>query len=269
MPASFRNGREKLLRPVFPNKGIELAYRRKLACLIEQMAASYAYWIKACWRRKRPELAQDASPAAELEKALKRLFKHWTRRYREAAPKLAAYFATATHRRSEATLRKILRDSGISVQFKMTASMRDVMTATVAENVGLIRSIPEQFHTQIQGAVMRSVQAGRDLEQLTKDLRSRYRVTQKRAELIARDQNNKMTASFTRVRQQDLGIEKAVWLHSHGGKEPRKTHYQNSGKQYVVAEGWFDPDPKVRRNIWPGELIECKCVSKSVVRGFT
>ena len=46
-------------------------------------------------------------------------------------------------------------------------------------------------------------------------------------------------------------------MHSHAGKTVRKTHYANDGKRYNVAEGWFDPDPKVSRRIWPGELINC------------
>jgi uncharacterized protein with gpF-like domain len=94
-------------------------------------------------------------------------------------------------------------------------------------------------------------------------------VTKRRAALIARDQNNKATAVFVRVRQKQAGIKKAMWLHSHGGKEPRKTHLANDGKLYDPQKGWFDPDPKVRRRIWPGELINCRCVSRSVVEGFS
>jgi len=66
-----------------------------------------------------------------------------------------------------------------------------------------------------------------------------------------------------------LGIEQAVWLHSGGGKRKRPTHVANSGKRFNVAEGWFDPDPKVRRHIHPGELINCRCVCRPVVKGFT
>jgi uncharacterized protein with gpF-like domain len=74
---------------------------------------------------------------------------------------------------------------------------------------------------------------------------------------------------MNRARQEELGITEAVWLHSHAGKKPRPTHLANHGKRYNVAEGWFDPDPKVRKHIWPGELINCRCVSKSVVKGFS
>jgi hypothetical protein len=57
-------------------------------------------------------------------------------------------------------------------------------------------------------------------------------------------------------------------LHSGGGKEPRRTHVKNSGKKFNVAQGWFDPDKTVRKYIQPGELINCRCVSRPV-KGFS
>lgn len=261
--------RDTVLRPVHPNLGIAAAYRRRLQALIQEMAASFEHWIAAQYRKTPPRIAQDATPSAELRSELRRLGIQWQRRFDAMAPKLARWFAQAASQRSDAALRKILADGGIAVKWKMTPAQRDVLGATVEESISLIKSIPEQYHRQVEGLVMRSVQTGRDLQQLTKDLHKRYDITRKRAILIARDQNNKATASLTRARQLEVGIEQAVWLHSHGGKEPRPTHLRNSGKRYNVAEGWYDPDPRVRRRIFPGELINCRCVSKAVVKGFS
>jgi uncharacterized protein with gpF-like domain len=271
----------KATRPVHANIGIQAAYRRKLDALVCEMARSYAWWIKAQYRETPPMLAQDATkpasdatnmafdatPARELEREMSLLGKRWQARIDEAAPKLARWFADSTRRRSSAALKKILSDAGMTVEFQLTRTMRDAYEATVAENIGLIRSIGEEYHAQVGGMVMRSVTAGRDLGELTKALEARFDITRKRAALIARDQNNRATAVFTRVRQQELGL-KAVWLHSHGGREPRPTHLANNGKTYDPAVGWYDPDPKVRKHIWPGTLINCRCVSRSIVKGF-
>lgn len=260
---------EKVLRPVHPNAGIEADYRRRLYRLVDDMARSYVYWIKAAWRAKPPVLAQDATAAADLQREMKRLSKAWQDRIDAGAPELARWFSKSASRRSDAALKTILKKAGFTVKFKTTRAVRDVLDASVAENVSLIKSIASQYHTEIEGMVMRSVQAGRDLASLSKDLQARYGVTRRRAALIARDQNNKATAVITRVRQTELGITKAVWLHSHAGKVPRPTHLANDGKAYDPAVGWFDPDPRVRRRIWPGELINCRCVTKSVVKGFS
>lgn len=260
---------EKILTPVRANIGIRIAYRRKLLRFVDQMVVSYRHWIVARYRANPPAMAQDEPASKALERELRKLSKRWRKNFDDAANDLAEHFAKDVAERSSASLRAILKKGGWTVRFKMTRAMQDVLNATVAENVSLIRSIPQEFHTQIEGLVMRSVTAGRDLSTLSEELEARFKVPRRRAELIARDQNNKATAVFTRVRYQEMGIEYAIWLHSAGGKSPRKTHVANSGKRYKVSEGWFDPDPKVRKYIWPGFLINCKCVARPVVRGFT
>jgi len=58
---SFRSSKkETILAPVRPNEGLEAAYRRKLDALIDEMHGSLVWWIRAAYRAKLPELAQDA-----------------------------------------------------------------------------------------------------------------------------------------------------------------------------------------------------------------
>lgn len=260
------NPKDKILPAVRANVGLQMAYRRAMDRLIDEMHNSIMYWVRAAFRANEPEMAQDATPAIQLRTAIRKMARRWERNFADAAPRLGEYFATASERRSAAALRKILRDGGWSVEFQMTRAMRDIMAATISEQVNLIKSIPQQYLTGVQTLVMQSVQQGRDLETLSKQLQTKYGVTKRRAALIARDQNNKATASMTRARQQELGINKAVWLHSHAGKKPRPTHVAMDGKTYDVSKGMFDR--AVGRYVFPGELINCRCVSRSVVPGF-
>ena len=260
-------GKPIALAPVRSNAGIRAAYRRRLLGLVDEMIASYRRWLTAAYRANPPALARDASPAKELERALKRLAKQWQRRFDESAEELAAYFAKSAAQRSSASLRSILKKGGWTVKFKMTRAMQDILAATVAENVSLIRSIPSEFSTQVEGLVMRSVTVGRDLSVLSKSLEKKFDLPRNRAILISRDQNNKATAVFTRARYLEMGIKQAIWLHSAGGKKPRPTHVRNSGKKYDVEKGWLDP--AVGRYIWPGTEINCRCVARPVVKGFS
>jgi uncharacterized protein with gpF-like domain len=251
-----------VVEAVRPNLGIQAAYARQLQRLIEEMGRSVVYHVKAAYRANEPKMAQDATPAAELQVAIDQLTKQWQKKFDAAAPKLAKWFLLKNSQRSQSALKQILRDAGMTVEFKMTPLVRDVMRASVEENVQLIKSIPQKYLNEVQGHVMRSVTTGRDLGQLTKDLQKQFGVTYKRAAFIARDQNNKATSAIQRARQVDLGLNK-------GGKEPRPTHVANHGKQFDIVEGWFDPDPRVRKRIMPGELINCKCVWKPVIPGFS
>lgn len=260
---------ERVLRPVRPNLGIEIAYRNKLTSLVDQMSASVLYWLSASYRANTPRMAQDETPADALRRSIRKSASQWTKRFDAASEQLGDYFALSVEKRSSDALRKILRDGGISVEFKMTAAMRDVVDATVHANVSLIKSIPSQYFDQVEGIVMRGVQTGRDVGQVTKDLEGRLGVTKRRAAFIALDQNNKATAAFNKVRLTEVGITEAIWMHSGGGREPRPTHLKagREGTRYTISEGWLDP--AVGKHIQPGELIHCKCVGRPVIKGFS
>jgi uncharacterized protein with gpF-like domain len=237
--------------------------------LIVEMQASTLYFVKAAYRANEPRIAQDETPADALQRAIKGLAKRWLKKFDEAAPKLAAWFAQATQKRSSDALKKILKDGGIAVEFQMTPAMRDIVDATVHQNVALIKSIPAQYFGEIEGMVMRSVQTGRDVGALTKDLEARYGVTRRRAAFISLDQNNKATAAMTRARQLEAGLDEAEWHHSGGGRYKRPTHVKAGRERtrFKIAEGWFDP--AVGEHIQPGQLIRCHCFSKPVVKGFS
>ena len=265
-----RKPRETTLRPVRPNAGLEAEFRRKLTKLVAEMHESVVYWTTATYRGNEPEvtqLGQDESPAAALRAIMRKLASRWLRNFEEAAPKLAQWFATAVKDRSDATLRKILKDGGFSIEWKMTPAMNDAMQATIGEQVSLIKSIPSQYFTQIEGMVMRSVTTGRAVGDLAKDLEKAFGVTTRRARFIALDQSNKASATLTRVRQlESVGADaEAIWVHSAGGKVPRPSHVKAGREKtrYRVSEGWYDPDEGEK--ILPGQLINCRCCSRLVI----
>lgn len=261
--------KDRPLPPVLPGPAIETAYRNTLDKLIKAMFKSVSYWVEAAYKHNEPlvvELAEDELPANELQRQMKILKSRWEKRFNGVAEDLAKYFAKAAYRRSEAQLKSILRKGGLSVQFDITRAQTDLMAATVHENVALIKSIPQHALLQVEGAVMRSVQAGRDLAPLAKFINHQYGVTKRRAALIARDQNNKATGAMTRERQLELGLEEAIWQHSAAGKEPRPTHVKMNGKKFKIAKGMWDAAEG--RYVHPGELINCRCTARPIVPGF-
>jgi len=118
----------------------------------------------------------------------------------------------------------------------------------------------------VQTDLMQSVQNGRDIEYLTKAIEKRTGITKRRAARIALDQNNKATAVMVRTRALELGVTKARWLHSAGGKTPRPEHVKFSGQTFDLAKGHdFNNGEGV---VWPGTAINCRCVSVPIVPGF-
>lgn len=264
-----RNRNEKVLRPVRANAGLEAEYRRRLDALIGDMHDSVLYWLTASYKANEPRIAQDETPADALRRSIRKLAGRWLKRFDTMSDRLASHFAQSVEKRSSAALRKILKDGGMSVEFRLTPAMRDIVDATVHQNVALIKSIPREYLDQVEGIVMRSVQTGRDLGQVTKDLQARFGITRRRAALIAKTQNNMATAAMTRARHLEVGLDEAVWVHSGGGHEPRPTHLKAGRERvrYKITEGWLDP--AVGEHIQPGQLVNCRCIGRPVVKGFS
>lgn len=252
------------LRPILANRGVATSYKRQLLALIDEMRASVEYWVEAAYKKEPPataELAQDALPANEIKKTLDRLAKRWLKRFDDAAPKIAEAYVNKIFKAQDSAMRHALKDSGWAVKFKITRPIRDSLNAAIGENISLIKSIPEQYLQKIEGIVYRSYSAGRDFASMSKGIRRIYPVTAKRANFIARDQSNKLTAATNRTRKLELGLTQAVWKHSHAGKKPRPEHVKADGKVYDVAKGMFLEG----KWTWPGYEINCRCSDRAVL----
>lgn len=253
----------KTARAVRPNAGVRLQYQRQLEKLVRDMAHSVEYWLEAAYKNNAPLMAQDALPSNELKKRIDELSKRWIAKFDDMAQKIAERFVKQGKQTTDAAFMSALRDAGWTVQFKPTRVIQDAMNATIAENVSLIKAIPSEYFTQVEGIVMRGFTSGRDLSAITEELRKRYGISYRKAATISRDQANKLTATVTKARRLELGITQAIWVHSAAGKKPRASHVK-AGHDKLV----FDVDRGAYLDgewLQPGEAINCRCVSKSIL----
>jgi uncharacterized protein with gpF-like domain len=56
-------------------------------------------------------------------------------------------------------------------------------------------------------------------------------------------------------------------MHSHAGKHPRPTHQRMDGKRFKIADGMYDQAEG--RKVHPGELPNCRCSSRPVLKGYS
>lgn len=257
---------------VHPNAGVEGEYRRELERLIVQMFRELHRAIRAAWNDE-PERSNDVVFAHDaprkppkidlLTRAMNKWGGLWVKRLDTLAEEMADQFANSNRNVTDKALKRSFAAAGLTIKFKPTAQMIDGYKAVVGENVGLIKSIPAEALKKVQADVYRTITKGSDLASLSVKIRDTYNVTYNRAALIARDQNNKAKAVFEAARRQQLGITDAIWQHSHGGAEPRPTHVALDGQRYKIKKGAYDS--AVKQFIQPGELINCRCVSKAVI----
>lgn len=256
---------QKTAKPVFANLGVAIRYRKAIDRETAAMLESFDYWLTAAYRKSPPLMAQDASPVLSIKKIFDRLSKYWLSRFSRIAEDMAEYHIGRMFKSTDKALQNSLKDAGWSVDFKMTKEMKDAFNASLAENVGLIKSIPAQLLPQVEGIVMRSYSAGRDLKTMTDDIKALYPVSHKRAALIARDQSNKANAVVNRTRCLELGITQAKWMHSSAGKKPRASHVAANGKIYDIEQGCKIDGEYIQA----GELINCRCTYRAIIPNLT
>lgn len=254
---------------VHANRGVEAWYRAKLQDLLARANASMLLHVQAAWKCAPPltGFAGDAPTSSVLlQRALSKWGGLWTRKFNKLSLDLSRKFAARSFGATESQIRAALKSAGFTVAFKPTPHSVESYHAVVAENVNLIKTIPQQYLKDVQQSVWQSVMKGADMSELSKSIRASYGVSHRRAALIARDQNNKAKAVIENTRRQELGIVEAVWQHSAGGKEPRPAHVKMNGKTFALTRGMWDPDES--EYVWPGQLINCRCTSRAIIPGF-
>jgi uncharacterized protein with gpF-like domain len=263
MPKSKLAKPEIILRAIPVSAGIEAAYRKRLQLLLRDMAVDIRKRLKRVYRPAKERLAMDDDPVIALRTVMRYLGRRWQRRFDRMAKEVAEDFATKSRTDFDFAFRKRLKEAGFTVSFKPTDRMVSAYRAVVEENVSLIRSVPQQFLKDVEGAVWRSALKGGAAYDLSKEIREKYGVSARRAAFIASDQSSKARTVFEQSRRTELGLTTAVWRHSHAGKNPRPTHLKMDGQKFAIAKGMWDSAEQAW--IQPGTLPRCRCTSRAVI----
>lgn len=271
-PLATRSKKPVAVRAVHANAGVEAWYAAQLQALVLRMHNDVSTAVIRVYAERLDfgVMAHDATknPSILLRRALEKWGGLWVRKLDRLSLSLSRQFARKNFTVTQAAMRSAFRDAGFTVQFSPTPASVTAYHAVAAEQVNLIKSIPAEYLKAVESNVWTSVMKGGDLHSLSQNLQKNYGVTAKRAALIARDQNNKATATIERERQMELGITDAYLQHSGGGKTPRPTHVAADGKRYKIARGFWDPDANGKGKgafVQPGELVNCRCTNRPIL----
>lgn len=252
-----------------PNIAASARFEKKLNILIKGMAEQVQKKVTKLFESNVGEqyFAEDASISSQSRILLATLQDKFDSIFASFAKPFAESIADEANRGSVAALNSSLKD--IAGDFTIKASsipdnVKEILNATISENVQLIKSIPQQYLTQVQGAVMRSITTGNGLQDLVPELERQYDITKRRARLIAHDQTRKAFANLSRVRMTNAGLKKFEWRHTSGSKEPRPLHIEYNGRIFD-----FDNLPVIDKKTGergiPGQLINCRCFMMPVI----
>lgn len=172
------------------------------------------------------------------------------------AQSLASLVSQRVERYNKEQYHRMLRRAyGVDV-FKAEPALARILRPWEAENIGLIKSIPEQYLDSLHGRVVAAVHRGTSLRDMTRDIRETYDLPRKRAELIARDQVGKLNGNLTEYRQTNIGVKKYRWRGVLDDRE-RDEHVDREGQEF----NWDDPPPDGH----PGKPIRCRCWAEAIL----
>jgi SPP1 gp7 family putative phage head morphogenesis protein len=246
-------------------------YNRQLQKLIGEMyRATHAELTKLFTSPVAVEshVATDASIASQSRILTNALIDRFSVLFARAAKGISESMIDEVQTNSATGLRNSLRDIAGNVTLKTdvltSGPVADTITASVAENVSLIKSIPQKFLEGVQGAVMRSITSGNGLADLDPYLKDQKGITERRARNIALDQTRKAYNAINKSRMQGLGVSKFEWIHTGGSQKPRQDHIDMSGEIYS-----FDDPPVIdqrtgERGI-PGQAPNCRCTMRPIL----
>lgn len=236
--------------------------RASLERMIDAMSRECIREVKALYRT--PEAAGVAMDASFTEMA-SRLFRKLRRKFEDLfgsrALKLSRNMQEGVNRASAGQLRESLKEVSGGLSLKTDAikgPIAEAMKAGIKEGVSLIKSLPAKYFDDIEGAVYRSIQSGRGMADLVPTLENMGGISRRRAALIARDQTSKATTALNKARMKAMGVRRFEWLHSGGGKEPRKLHLAFNGRIFDMDNPPVI-DERTGERGFPGQLINGRC----------
>lgn len=245
-----------------PSRAIEASYFQALRVLVRKLEAQVKSKILPLLDRIQAQYIQDSAGSAKgfVESAIKGL-EQTPILIEQAQRRIAARMANSAevfnrslfiqeiNQAAGVSLRNVIRKEGVSAQ----------IGASVQANVGLIKSIPEQYHGKLRKIINEGIDRGDDAFSLRKQIQELGGVTERRARFIARDQVEKLNAAITEARQTRVGITHYFWRTSQD-ERVRDSHAAKEGDRFA----WSSPPADTGH---PGQDYNCRCTAEPDLSG--
>ena len=242
---------------------------------------------------KQAGIATDIAPemyGIALKAIMRRMGEKWQKKFDDASEEWATTMARQQFRQFSKAFQANLINAGWAIEYKPSQRGWDAFNESVASNVKLIRSIPEQYLDQVKANVIKMVESGFDLGSLTesilankdkdnliykrdtlamreKVLNPAYKTAFNRAAFVARDQSFKVKSSIERAEWIEMGFTHAIWHHaiSDDRYDFRPLHKAAGEMKYIYKISEGAPVGEDNAYVQIGEEYNCKCSSRAIL----
>jgi SPP1 gp7 family putative phage head morphogenesis protein len=256
------------------NVSVEKRYKKELQEIIKKMTNESKLKILNLFRSKigKEYFANDDSISSSARILMNELESKYNKFFSITSKSLAERMLESIKKISKTTLKASMKKltGGLSLNTGIVSKgLKEISKATIAENVSLIKSIPEKYFKDITGSVMRSITTGEGLADLIPKFEKYEGISLRQAETLAHDQTSKAYSTINKIRLQNIGIKQFTWHHSNAGQKPRESHRKISGmifsfdnliEELIEAGVTNEADQGL-----PGWPIWCRCTMNPVI----
>ncbi|WP_244175918.1 phage head morphogenesis protein [Pseudomonas lactis] len=210
-----RKKKPRAPKPVLPSQEAERYYSGQLRGMVRLMAGELIRALEPELKRLKRDYIADAKPTLDgwtddILAAIRGVSRRFSSSLFESQIQRVA---ASTISRAEADNAEDFRKSvnqAVGVDFQLITlpkGMQDYLEASTAENVNLIKSIPDEYFKNVETIVLGGMKDGLAPTAIAKQIQEQTGVSARRAKLIARDQVSQLNADLTEKRQAAAGIE--------------------------------------------------------------
>jgi len=271
-----RKGTSVLLPPLAPSLGAQVSYLAALRKMLSALAKTVREDIVPVVSRELqghnggPRMTQDVDSATferlrQLGEGLGRI----------ATATVLQILGLESQKHTAAFMQTAKKTLGID----LTAVVRNedlglYLETAATRNAALIRGINELVIQRVQTTVVSAVLNGETAAELKRRLTADFGFADARARLIARDQIAKVTSDLNRIRHVQAGISEYGFdtsadervRPSHKAMDGRTCRYDNATVYRADDGTWKSRSSIGGVLLHPGQDIQCRCVSRGLVR---
>jgi len=184
----------------------------------------------------------------------------------------------------EHVVKELRRTVKIDAEKLMTSEgVNDYIDAMVTSNVALIKTIPQEFFSDVERTILDGYAQGIALKPMMEQLQEKVGVSARRAKLIAADQMNKVNSDVERRRMLNIGITR--YKHSTSKDErvsgnPAGLYPNAKISCFGIAQQDIGYGPGVyllvdgatwkgQKGLFPGRChVKCRCTYTPQIEGF-
>lgn len=250
-----------------------LKYQRAYQAFMLEGLKGLVPELKAVAKEEMPVEIKDSATVvrmdANIEKEVRLLFELVQNKLMKMFPDtLLRKWAKAMAGHVNDIGKKNIQKTAATVDLEVESLLKDgelnpYFNNIIDENVGLIRSIPEEHLPQFKNSLVYAITRDLPQTELSKIIQKNFAMTKNKAGFIARDQTNKLNAKVAEYRQKALGGERYIWRTVEDVRV-RPDHAKLDGKTFY----WDKPpviDKRTGRRGNPGSDFQCRCYAEMVI----